>query len=74
MPHVNLQSEKEQAEMMELYKTIEQQRKTIKRFNRGECGIVNAEPLHFLACIQMHEHDIISNGLQCICACAFQED
>lgn len=58
--------------MKEFYKTIEQQSKTIKRFNRGEYGCY--ELLHFLTCIQMHEHDIISNGLQCICACAFQED
>lgn len=59
--------------MKEFYKTIEQQSKTIKRFNRGEYG--RYELLRFLACIQMHEHDIIiSDGLQCICACAFQED
>lgn len=38
MHHVNLQTEKEPAEMKELYKTIEQQSKTIKRFNRGEYG------------------------------------
>lgn len=31
-----LQSEKDQAEMKELRETVEQQNKTIKRFNRGE--------------------------------------
>ncbi len=71
MPRVNLQTEKESAEMKELYKTIEQQSKTIKRFNRGEYG--RCERIS-ITCIQMHEHDIISNGLQCICACVFQED
>jgi len=39
VPYANLQTEKEQAEMKELYKTIEQQSKTIKRFNRGEYGL-----------------------------------
>lgn len=31
-----LQSEKDQVEMKELRETVEQQNKTIKRFNRGE--------------------------------------
>lgn len=31
-----LQSQKDQAEMKELRETVEQQGKTIKRFNRGE--------------------------------------
>lgn len=31
-----VQSEKDQAEMKELHETVQQQNKTIKRFNRGE--------------------------------------